>query len=104
MAEGYWIVCPFCGLSRKIDKTGAYAKRYGKEITSKKERIRFDKLNPEEAVFIDVRETGLGRGAGFPRINELCKTIKEAKDNPEYKEFIEQIKNQILKIQKILKE
>jgi len=104
MAEGEWIVCPFCGLSRKITKTGAYAERYGKQITSIKPKARFDKLNPEEAVFIDARETGLGRGAGFPRIDELCLTIKEAKDHPQYKEFIEQIKNQIEKINQALKD
>ena len=104
MAEGYWIVCPFCGLSRKIKKTGAYARRYGKEIIMEKEEVRLDKLDPENAVFIDARETGLGRGRGFPRINELCLTLKEIKNLPEYQDFINQIKNQIQKIQKVLED
>lgn len=95
---------PFCGLSRKIKKTGAYAERYGKEITVTKQKTRFDKLDPNEAVFIDARETGLGRGAGFPRINELCLRLREIKNLPEYQEFINQIQNQIQKIQEVLKD
>ncbi len=100
MAEGYWVVCPLCGLNRKLHKTGGYAERYKKPLTKKKGETRFDRLSPESAPFIDIRETGGGRGTGFPRIGQL--TLEEVKDNPLYSDLVKQIVEQSKKVLEIL--
>jgi len=90
------------GLSRKIDKTQYYAFRYlSNKIDTKprneKKRVRFDKIDIEEAPFIDVR-VAAGRGRGFPRITEKCLSLKEAMTKEEYEDLIRQIKEQARRV------
>jgi hypothetical protein len=97
MKEGIFVVCPFCGLNRKLNKTGLWAEIRGVDITTKKE-TRFDRLDPETAPFIDFRDCSGGRGKGYPRIRTL--TIKES--YPEYAWLIIQVRDQILKVADVL--
>lgn len=125
------VVCPLCGLSRPLEKTGSRMLIETGEVPAKvKGRVRFDLLDPESAPFIDEREAAGGAGAGrhlasIARIEgkgaaaeELQKlrqqgkaggfrrvhfiTLKEAKKDPEYAELIGQVKAQIEKILTLL--
>lgn len=98
----YFCVCPFCGLSRKTDKTQDYALRYESDKVDtkprdEKRRIRFDKIDIAGAPFIDVR-VAAGRGRGFPRITEKCLSLKEAMTREEYEDLIRQIKEQARRV------
>lgn len=84
-----YIVCPLCLLNRTITKHD-------------KGRVRFDQLDFNRFM-LQVRYAG-GRGSGF-FINEAeSKTFDDIKDDPEYADLIEQIKQTCFKILKRLED
>lgn len=89
MADDRWVVCPLCALNRKLIKSGMDSKKPIKEI---KGAARFDKVDPRTAPFIDIRDISGGRATGFPRID--FKTLEEVKDDPEYRDLVNQIRTQ----------
>lgn len=100
----YFCSCPLCGMSRKIDKTQAYAERYKSpkmdtKLASEKARIRFDMVDPETSPFIDIR-IAMGGRDGFPRQSYL--PLSAMDKHPEYEDLIDQIKKQSKKILKTL--
>ena len=99
MADNRWVVCPLCALNRKLIKSGLESK---KPISEVKGAVRFDKVDPETAPFIDIRDVSGGRGSGFPRIDYM--TLAHVKDDPEYKDLIAQIRAQCHKILEVIGE
>lgn len=101
----YFACCPLCGMSRKIDKTQAYAERYKSDkIDTKpmtKARIRFDMVNPKTSPFIDIR-IALGGRSGFPRQSFI--RLPDMDKHPEYQDLVDQLKSQIKKLSDVLKE
>ncbi len=105
--EIVYIVCPLCGLNRVLEKKGTQAEKRGK--LGKVGRISFDKLDPETAPFVDIREAPGGKvkvdaprgtigkgkapGKGFHRVASL--TLAESAGYPAYRDLVEQLKTQI---------
>lgn len=110
MAEIIYIACPLCGMNRVLEKTGASAIARGVTITEVKGRIRFDHMDLDRALIVQVREreTGpeekkrmrRGGGSGFTLKGGL--TLKQIRDKPAYQDLVEQIRSQIAEIQKML--
>lgn len=98
MSDNRWLVCPFCGLSRKLIKSGIEAKKSLKVI---KGLPKFDVVDPTSGVFIDYRDITGGRGSGFPRID--FETLEQIKNNPEYEDLILQLRSHCDKILSTLK-
>ncbi len=102
-----YIVCPLCGLHRKLFKNGRYAIIRKKALKANSRSVkynpeketRFDIVNIKDEPFISIRERLNGRG-GLYEIRTL--TIKEALEDPEYsdiaRELLSQIKEQIERI------
>lgn len=99
MALSTNIVCPLCGLNRPLKKKGTNALMQGKAITSIKGLIRFDKVNPVNGIFEDIREAG-GRGSGFYRTKK--RSLKEIVESNDYNDLVSQIKNQCIQILQII--
>ena len=96
-----FVVCPLCGLSRKVGKNGRYAlirKKQGIESRAIKynpeKETRFDTVNFFEEPFISFRVRTAGRG-GLPEAFGL--TIEEAlkNDNEEIREMARDLLTQI---------
>lgn len=98
MADDRWLVCPFCGMSRKLIKSGTEAK---KPLSEVKGVPRFDVVNPKDSPFIDIRDVSGGRGSGFPRID--YKSLESVLDDPEYADLIEQLYSHCTTILAVLK-
>jgi len=108
------IVCPFCGMGRVLEQKGTRAERRGDPVRPK--RIRFDQVDPRTAPFVDIREAPGGKvkldaprgtigrgkapGKGFRRIASL--TLAEALKEPEFKDLIDQLKEQYDKVGDVL--
>lgn len=99
-----YVICPLCGISRKLEKNGRYAlikKKQGIESRAAKynpdKETRFDIVNFYEEPFFSFRVRAFGRG-GLPEAFGM--TIKEAleSDNEEIRQkamdLITQIKFQ----------
>ena len=119
-----FIACPVCCMSRPLVKTGSRAVQSGKIPPGSpgKGKITFDAFNLEHSYVLQVRQAGgslpasgddiedrqLGKvkgrgktpGLGFRTVDGL--TLEKMKDNPEYIELIEQLKNQCIRIINIL--
>lgn len=95
-----FIVCPFCGLGRPIEKLGSRA-ILKKRFRGPKGNPRFDVADPETSPFIDFR-TALGGRGGFPRESFL--TLVEASKDPQYEDLVHQIVTQARKILRVLGE
>ena len=67
MKQGIYIVCPLCGLNRKLNKSGINS---SKPIRGSIEGAgaRFDRIDPRSSPFIDIRDMTGGRSSGFPRV------------------------------------
>jgi len=105
MKKLIFLECPLCGLSRPLVKTLCYAtKRHvpPERILGEKPPSRFDVLDPGTAPFIDIRETGGGRGFGFRRIIEECLTLAQAMGTEEYRDLVEQVRQQCHRILKAI--
>ena len=79
-----FLVCPNCGMGRKREKTGAHARRLGKDTTAVKGEAGFPRMDPAVAKFIDYRDGSGGRGHGFPTVGEL--TVQQAVEHPAYRD------------------
>lgn len=83
------IVCPMCCQNRVLNK-------------SDKGRVRFDQLDFNRYI-LQVRYT-CGGGSGFYMNESESKTFDEIKNDPEYSDLIEQIKQTCFKILKRLED
>ena len=110
MAEVFYVVCPFCGLNRPLEKTGASAIARGLSITSIKGRIRFDQIELDKAPIVQVRERQAGaeaqprmrRGGGTGFVFRYGLTLEEMKDNPAYQDLLEQMKSTATELLRVL--
>jgi len=99
MAEIIYVSCPFCGLSRVLEKKGSSAIARGIYVENIKGRIRFDHMDLGKAKVIQVRESRRGKedsprmrrggGPGFQVVGGL--TLAELRSNPEYEDLKEQM-------------
>lgn len=125
------IVCPLCGMSRVLYKSGSRMMIATGEVPEKvKGRVRFDLLDPKTAPFIDEREASGGAGGGrhlaslakfggkgaaseeLERLRGVGKaggfkrtsfiTLEQAKNDPDYADLIEQIKAQLQEILELI--
>lgn len=108
MAEMVWpagyketimICCPMCGLNRPLVKTGAWAESKGREIAKAKGVIRFE-VDLANAEIVQVRQMK-GR-EGLPMLRGQGLKLAELKDNPDYQDIVNQIRNQVYRILEIL--
>lgn len=115
------VVCPFCGMSRPLEKKGSRFEMEAKaEYPKPRGRVRFNQLDPQVSPFIDFREALGGRGmvklksrsrgssadrrleleklrqegktGGFRRVDSL--NLAEAKDDPDYADLIAELRQQ----------
>ena len=87
MAQVEYLTCPICTFNRPLRK---YVEG----------DLKLTDTDVETLLFIQVREGG-GRGSGFRRIGGL--TIDEVKQDPQYSELLEQLREQCTKILEVLK-
>jgi len=87
--ELVYLKCPCCGQSRKLDRTGAFARQRGQVFNRAPASTVLGGLDPEGAVFVDFRDSRGGRGRGFPRVRSL--TLAEAFRDPAYREQAEAV-------------
>ena len=89
MVKVEYCVCPMCGRNRVVK-------------TEKKGRIKWDLVEPLTAKILQVREQHPrvkgGKCEGFTTVESDCLMLEEMKDNPEYQDIIDGIKNQTLKL------
>jgi len=98
MSELEFTKCLVCGWSRPIERKGT--KRIQRDQSPDKRYLfRYDIVDPDNAAFISIRECG-GRGKGFKEVRKI--TLREAIENDSYKELRESLKNQCVKVLKIL--
>ena len=106
MAEIIYIVCPLCGMNRVLEKKASSALARGKEIPAIKGRIRFDQVDLENGIIVQVRERAVGKeetkrrrrggGSGFTVKGGV--TLEEMKSRPEYADLLNQIMESAQKI------
>ena len=111
MAEFIMISCPLCGMARVLEKTGASAIARGITITEYKGRIRFDHVDLDKAIVVQVREREpgpekkkrlrRGGGPGFPI--KGGHTLLEMAKMDEYQDLVSQMLSQTKRIQAKLK-
>jgi len=82
--ELVFLKCPCCGQSRKLERTGAFAREAGRVFERRPGAGTLAHLNPATEVFVDFRDGAGGRARGFPRIGSL--TLLEALQDPRYQE------------------
>lgn len=88
----YFVSCPLCCMSRKLDRTGSWAKTQRKYDSTEppKGRSHFGKFDFDEGLLIQIRNCAGSRGGGFPIIGGY--TIDEMKSMPEFAEVLEEMK------------
>ncbi len=98
MSELEYTKCLVCGWTRPIERKGT--KRIQRnQSADKRYTFRYDVVNPNEAGFISIRECG-GRARGFREVRKI--TLREAVENDTYREVRESLKNQCVRVLKIL--
>jgi len=92
VVEGLFVCCPVCGLSRKLVKSGGWAKSRGRLDRDEpvKGRSRFGKVDLDDGFLIQTRDCSGGRGHGFPLIGGY--TIDQVKNMPEHAELLAELK------------
>lgn len=100
MAEVVYIVCPMCGMNRVLEKKASTALARSKDVSEVKGRIRFDHVDLENGIIVQVRERmggkepvkrrGRGGGTGFPLKRGM--TLEQMKARPEYSDLVDQIR------------
>ena len=99
-----YITCPCCGMSRKLWKSGKYAKRRDdrgvllrRPLGSKQPgRVRFDAMDLENALILQVRDATQAL-----RVIE-GKTLSELSKDANYADLVAQLQAQIEIIRRIL--
>lgn len=89
------VKCPLCGWHHPLTRTGIMRLQRGQTADQLKGDFLFLTGEPGELTLISVRECK-GRGKGLPQIESI--TLAQAKDDPEYQELIESLRNQTYKI------
>lgn len=87
MSTAEYLVCPYCGMNRVLQKLGTNAKR---PLTTIKGRSRLNVVDPHTGPFIDIRDISGGKGSGFKRID--FHTLVEVKNDPAYADLVKQLK------------
>ena len=97
-----YITCPLCGMNRKLYKTGGYArKREARHLlqsplgSKAPGQVRFDTMNLETALLLQVREAGSLAVLGW-------QTLAEIVASREHDDIIDQLRQQIKKISQII--
>ncbi len=102
-----YVVCPLCGLHRKLHKNGRYA-LWRKKMGAIRSRAlvynpgkdtRFDIVNYETEPFLSIRATA-GKGTGMKEIDFL--TMREAVNSEYRHEVIELLKQTRKKAQELI--
>lgn len=90
--EALFVSCPMCGMSRKLDKTGNYAKLRHRLDRSKPPKgiSHFGRFRLDDAYLIQVRDCSGSRGSGFPTIDGY--TIARLKEIPEFEPLLTELK------------
>jgi hypothetical protein len=88
--EALFLSCPVCGFSRKLDKSGRWAKLRNKEIDTVKGRVHFGNFDLDDSYLIQIRNVSGGRGAGFPTVGGY--RLDQVKNMPEYADLIRELK------------
>lgn len=88
-SEVMYFSCPLCGFNRPLNK---YLSGDVKFIN-----IDLDRFN------VLVTRVGGGLGSGFFRVDEKSFLLREVKQMPEYRELLDQLKEQCTKILEVLK-
>lgn len=106
MAEVVYIVCPMCGMNRVLEKKASTALARSMDISEVKGRIRFDHVDLENGIIVQVRERVEGKeqvkrrrrggGTGFPLKRGM--TLEQMRAQPEYSDLINQIRESAQKI------
>lgn len=112
MAEIIYIVCPMCGMNRVLEKKGTSALARGVTVSEVKGRIRFDHVDLENGIIVQIRERAEGkeptkrlqRGGGTGFILKRGMTLEQMRARPEYRDLIDQIRNSAQGIADRLKE
>jgi len=86
MIDDRWLICPLCG--------------WGKKYKTEKKTKSLNVVDPESGPFIDHRDLSGGRGSGFARI--YVELLEDIKNNPEYEELIDGLRDNCLKILDII--
>lgn len=112
MAEVVYIVCPMCGINRVLEKKASSALARGVTVSEVKGRIRFDHIDLENGIIVQIRERAEGKeptkrlrrggGTGFTLKRGL--TLEQMRTQPEYRDLIDQIRNSAQDIVERLKE
>lgn len=109
MGQFIMIACPVCGMGRVLEKKGSVAIARGRPLDhGLKGRIRFDHMDLDSALIVQVRERrsgpenrkGRGGGGGFAIVDGM--TLKAMKENPEYEDLVTQLKGKLHEILEIL--
>ncbi len=112
MAEIVYIVCPMCGMNRVLEKKASSALARGVTVSEVKGRIRFDHMDLENGIIVQVRERAEGkeptkrlrRGGGTGFTFKHGMTLEQMRTRPEYRDLIDQIRNSAQDILNRLKE
>jgi len=96
--EGLFVACPMCSMSRKLEKTGAWARVRHRLDTSKdvKGRSHFGTFNLGDSYVIQVRDCSGSRGHGFPILNGY--TLEQLKAMPEFSDVLQELRDACAKI------
>jgi len=92
VVEGLFVSCPFCCMSRKLDKTGGWARIRGKLDRGEpvKGRSRFGIFDLDDGFLIQIRDCSGSRGHGFPLIGGY--TLDQLKGKTEFAELLAELK------------
>lgn len=82
--ELVFLKCPCCGQSRKLERTGAFARQQGRVFDQAPASTVLGRLDPESEVFVDFRDGTGGRGRGFARVKSM--TLGEALRDPAFRD------------------
>ena len=80
-----YFVCPLCARNRPLK-------------SKTKGQIKWDYVDLNTAPILQVRDDTGGRGSGFPLIES--KTLTEILEDPEYREILEGLKTQLIRLLK----
>lgn len=92
MIQGLFVSCPLCCMSRKLVKTGGWARIRGKLDRGEpvKGRSRFGNFDLEDGFLVQIRDCSGSRGHGFPLIGGY--TLDQLKGKPEFAELLAELK------------
>ena len=91
--EGLFIACPLCSMSRKLEKTGGWARVRHRLDTTKaaKGRSHFGTFNLGDSFVIQVRDCSGSRGHGFPIVDGY--TLEQLKAMPEFADVVSELRD-----------